>query len=269
MKIMSNIFKKFSRVKWTFLQPLVIQPKNKSIPVSDLFIWRKGINWETFFELTDMVGMYDEVSFNSMSRSVEIVIFDSSGNEINRNTIPAPLYRRESINISEMVPESKGEYGTFCVLHQSSPKHIISLKGNLSERGYVSYRYLQSILRGYVHGNLNAICKTADGNFQKLGGSSFLRREYRLQYEFIKGLECEVALVNPSKNTKLIELILISTDNGAPVSSCLKSIQSGGCYVFQIKPKLNNLRVVIRSHLVMARPSVFIFNDKKMIVFHG
>lgn len=266
---MFNILKKFSRAKWTVLQPLVIQPKNKSVPVSDLFIWRRGINWETFFELTDMVGMYDEDNFHPLLRSVEIVFFDFNGKEISRNIIPAPLHKRELVNISEMVPEHKGEYGTFCVLHQTSPEHIIGLKGNLSERGYVSYAYMHSILRAYVHGNLNAICKTSNGNFQKLGGSSFLRREYRLQYEIIKDNEYEVALVNSSNSAKSIELILISTDNGFVVNSYFKSIPSGGSYVFHIKPELNGLRVVIRSRLVMARPLVFVFNNRKMTVFHG
>jgi hypothetical protein len=266
---MQNIFKRFSRSKWTVLQPLVIEPKKKNVPVSDLFIWRKGAGWETFFELTDMVGMYDEESCHPLLRSVEIVIFESRGNEINRNIIPTLLHKRQVVNISEMVPDNSGAYGTFCVLHQSSPKKLIDLDGNLSERGYVSYTYMQSILRGYVHGNLNAICKSSDGNFQKLGGSSFLRREYRLQYEFIGDYEYEVVLVNPSNNTKSIELLLISNDNGATLSTLLKSIPSGGCYVFQIKPEKKSLRVVIRSRLVMARPLVFIFNNNTMTVFHG
>lgn len=266
---MQNVLKRISRAKWTVLQPLAIEPNKRGIPVSDLFIWRKGADWETFFELTDMVGMYDEESFHAPPRSAEIVIFDVNGAEINRIIIPTSLHKRLIVNISEKVPEHKGTYGTFCVLHESSPKQVIGLGGHLSERGYVSYTYRQSCLRGYVHGNLNAICKASDRNFQKLGGSSFLSREYRLQYEFNGDHEYEIAFVNPSSNEKLIELILISTDNGATLSRHFNGIPSGGCYVFQIKPKLSSLRVVIQSRLVMARPLVFMFNNNAMTVFHG
>lgn len=251
------------------MQPLAHYPSQGGMPVSDLFVWRKGKDWETHFELTDMVGMYDEGSQSECARHVEVVLFDSQGSEIRRQSIASPLHRRNVLDISALVPDNAGELGTFCVLHGGTPESMVALGSSLSERGYISFRYKQAPLRGYVHGNLNAASRLEDGRIERLAGSGLLEREFRLQHELQPGFEYEIGVVNPSRKAQNIRCDVLSVMDGRVVKTFSVRLPSGGCHAFPVKPDAASLRVVIRSRLVMARPLVFSFKDEKLAVLHG
>ena len=57
---MKDFIKRLKKAPWSFKQPLTKMPKYLGTPVSDLFVWRNSKDWNTFFELTDIAGMFDD-----------------------------------------------------------------------------------------------------------------------------------------------------------------------------------------------------------------
>lgn len=266
---MSKIIDGLTRARWSFMQPLARFPSKYGNPVSDLFVWRKGEDWETYFELTDMVAMYDEGRGKEHSRSVDVVLFNSHGHEIQRQNVSSPIHRRSVLDISALVPTGAGDLGTFCVLHETTPQSMAELGSSLSERGYISFRYKRAPLCAYVHGNLNAASRLPDGRVERLAGSGLLEREFRLQHELRSGFEYEIGVVNPSRKTQAVHCDVLSVAGGHVLKSLSVKLPSGGVHAFPVKPINESLRVVLRSQLVMARPLIFSFRDQKLAVLHG
>jgi len=266
---MKSIVDRLVRAKWSFMQPLAHYPSQAGVPVSDLFVWRKSEDWETYFELTDMTGMYDEGVASENTRAVEVILFDIQGHEVGRERIMSPLHRRSVIDVSALVPSVAGELGTFCVLHDATPESVASIGSSLSERGYISFRYKQAPLRSYVHGNLNAASRLPDGRVERLAGSGLLEREFRLQHELRPGFEYEIGVVNASGKTQTIHCDVLAVVDGRRIETLSVKLPSGGVHAFPVKPHGTSQRIVIRSRLVMARPLVFSFKDDKLAVLHG
>ena len=119
-------------------------------------------------------------------------------------------------------------------------------------------------MRSYVHGNLDA----NDNTLMSLGGSSFLNRRYNLQYLIGPNKDYEIALVNASSSNKRVEFKVESFGGKAQIREniILKSKQA---FVFPIKNLPSYSRLIIKSKMIMARPTVFCFDIDKMDVFHG
>jgi hypothetical protein len=125
-------------------------------------------------------------------------------------------------------------------------------------------------LRAYVHGNLDAISLSADGELQLLGGSSFLRREYSLQHELQPGVVYELGMVNPTSTSQRCIYKLISAHSAKILYVQEVSLPPGGIQLVPVQSdKSESVRLVIQSHLVMARPLVFRIQNLKLDVFHG
>ncbi len=268
---MNKTLDRLLRAQWTFRQPLTNPPAEISAPVSDLFLWRNDGKWETFFELTDMLGMFGDAPSQQTGREVDIVFFDPAGYALRRCRIEAPVNRRSTIRLSEMLAGIVEPMGTFCVLHQETPPSVRTLGCSLAERGYVSYRYDRAPLRNYVHGNLDAVSRTADGAIEMLAGASYRLREYRLQYEMQADRHYEIAVVNASAKKQTISCELVHYPSGVMETLATDSavVTSGGCHVFEIKPEVPSSRLLIKSYLVMARPLVFSQFSGRVDVFHG
>jgi hypothetical protein len=267
---MSAVLNRVARAIWTFRQPLTSLPTLPSTPLSDLFLWRDDDDWQTYFELTDMVGMFGEGAASHSDVSAELIFFDHLGREIGSKTVSAPSCKRKVLSIGELLGAGHPKIGTFCVLHKKTPDGIKALGSSLAERGYVSFRYRQAPLRSYVHGNLDAVAKGPEGKVERLGGASVLWREYRLQYELRRGCRYEIVLVNASpKQQNVVCDLLDSQSNNCLVKSAEADLPSGGCHAFTIIPEQESARVVIKSRLVMARPLVFCFDGDRLDALHG
>jgi hypothetical protein len=267
--IMRDFIVRARRALWTFKQPLTKTPKLLGVPVSDLFVWRNSDVWQTFFELTDMSGLFldhEKVS----ERYATLYFFDNEGVLFFEKRLDLICNQRQTIDLSLFLSNSKCKFGTFCVFHSHTPKVISDLGSFIAERGYVGYRYNDAPLRAYVHGNLDAICLLPDMKRQLLGSSSFLTREYWLQHELSDPAQYEIAMVNPSSRDQLIYCQLQSTRNGDKLETKEIKLRPGGAHVFPIKMgQSETARIIIGSHLVMARPLVYRFNNNRMDVFHG
>lgn len=255
------------RAVWTWRQPLTHLPALSNAPISDLFVWRNSPEWQTFFELIDIPSLFED---DSLPRHVTLVFFDDSGRRISERKVDLQANCRQTLDISSMVGRAQGETGTFAVFHSTTPTGITNLGSFLAERGYVSYRYRDSPLRAYVHGNLDAVARGADGGLQLLGGTSFLRRQYRLQHELQPGVVYELGLVNPTTTAQRCTCKLISVLGGKILGVQVVNVPPRGIQLVPVAADESGpVRLVIQSRLVMARPLVFRIQNLKLDVFHG
>jgi hypothetical protein len=267
-----RVLEKLRRFPWTYKQELTRVPRAPGAPVSDLFFWRSSSEWKTLFELTDMRRLFaEERALDGITADVEIILFDRYGRRLTNQKVKAPYLGRNIVDISALVPESGGAYGTFCVFHQETPPVVAQLGSHLAERGYASFVYRDSPVRGYVHGNLDAIAKRNHKcDTELLGGAGPLIREYRLQHQICPPGYYEVGIVNPNIKPQKVECRVLQISDGEKVLSEAKVIPAGGVHVFKLVPATDQShRIVIRSHLVMARPLIFHITDCSMDVLHG
>lgn len=254
---------------WTLKQPLTQIPELSRVPISDLFIWRNSEDWKTFFELIDIPGLFVDHK-NTSELYVTLFFFDSDGSLFLEERLELVHNQRQTIDLSGFISKSESPVGTFCVFHSYTPEVVIGLGSFITERGYVSYCYKRAPLRAYVHGNLDAIALQPDKSMQLLGTTSFRTREYRLQHELLGSALYEIAVVNPSSRDQRFSCQVFSILNSEILDAQDVQLRPRGSYVFPIQVKQSQIaRIIINSHLVMARPLVFRINNHKMDVFHG
>jgi len=265
---MKSLLKRLRLAGWTYRQSLSRPPRLKGAPVSDLFVWRQGAEWETFFELTDMPGLYAVDDLPAL-RQVLVKIFDSSGRLFAQQRIIAASYKRTILNISRLVVGCSDQIGTFAVFHSHTPKSIRAMGSFLAERGYVSYRYSGAPLRSYVHGNLDALSLKQDEGLDLLGGTSIRQREYRLQHELLASMQYQFVIVNSSNRPKKIIYEIKEVDDAKSQQYFEAFLPPCGCHLFECIPTHTSMRLVIHSSLIMARPIVFRLENAKLDVLHG
>jgi hypothetical protein len=253
---------------WVFRQPLTREPSVPGAPVSDLFLWRSSAEWETFFELTDIFGLFDDAE-GEAARHATFCFFDNEGALFLQKRLELVPRRRQTVSVSALIEGARGGMGTFCVFHSHTPRAVTQLGSYLAERGYVSYRYRGAPLRAYVHGNLDAISLSGDNRMQLLGSGSFLPREYRLQHELDGGSSYEIAVVNPSTRAKRISCRRLSAHDGKTLDVQTVKLQPRASHLFPIRAESTTSRIIIVGRLVMPRPVVFRTSNRAMDVFHG
>jgi hypothetical protein len=257
------------RALWTWRQPLTRCPAQPAVPVSDLFAWRSSSEWQTSFELIDLSSLFVD-NGDTSDLYVTIVFFDQNGRRFLEKRLDLLPYRRQTIDLSALVGKNHGELGTFAVFHSTTPSALTGMGSFVAERGYVSYCYRGAPLRAYVHGNLDAIALGLDGQVELLGASGLMLRQYRLQHEMQGSVLYELAMVNPTSVEQWCACQLVSTRNGKMLETQEINLAPGAVHLasFQID-KLEPVRVVIKSRLIMARPLVFRIQNLKLDVFHG
>jgi hypothetical protein len=251
---------------WKYRQPLTQRPDIPGAIVSDLFFWRNSLKWETFFEIVDLPALFNDEE--NTAGSVSLYFFDASGELFLKKEVQILANCRNTLALSEIIGKMHGEFGTFCVFHSSTPHNISSIGANLSERGYLSYRYRNNPLRSFVHGNLDAIALLPNQTLQLLGGSSLLSRKYNLQHAMSCCRGYELGFVNPTAKKQKILCSMLS-DKGDVLSTEVVNLSPRGCHFFKVKPDNMQQRIVISSRLIMARPLAFQLWDQSIDVFHG
>ena len=265
--LITHLLHKARKFIWVYKQPLTNIPLHLGDPVSDLFVWRKGKDWETYFDLIDIYDVFADDS--SFIRHIVIIFFDANGVQLVKKKIDLIPKKRHTLNLNEMIPSTEHEYGTFCVFHSHTPDIVNNLGSYIAERGYVCFRYKNSPLTSYVHGNLDAVTYDRNKEIQLLSSTSFLTREYRLQYELMDASTYDIAVVNTSDTKQSINCLVINSQ-GDTIKTLHYDVPTKGAAVFNINLEYSgNYRVVIKSKLIMARPLVYCINSLSMNVFHG
>jgi len=142
----------------------------------------------------------------------------------------------------------------------------------VTERGYVSYQFGDSMVRSYVHGNFDAISFSRENSkLECISSTSFFSRDYNLQYSIEFGSEYTFYLTNNSKKSIVANFILYDSLVSSKVIHNEKVfIESKGVKFYRVSmPKSDIGRLVIRSKLIMARPLVFKRTKNKLDCFHG
>ena len=268
-ELMKNFIKRVGRAPWTFKQSLTAVPKDKQTKISDLFVWRHNDDWKTSFELLNIAYLFGEYG----AFQVDIVFFDTNGNVFFEKTIDLLNGDRQTLNISEILENNfkagvVGGFGTFSVFHHNTPEIVIKLNSFVAERGYVSYRYKDSLLVSYVHGNFDAIGKI-DQSYISLGNVSLLTRDYNLQYQLLPGCDYDVALTNSCSKPQKVTIRTFSFNDGKIIGIFHTKINSRAVIVYTLRDLPESCRISIESKMIMARPVVFINKDENMDVFHG
>jgi hypothetical protein len=261
--MISNLLRKVKKAPWVLAQPLTKKPNNPQSVISDLFVWRCHQDWKTYFELLDLASLFGDEG----QHQVDIVFFDSNGENFHQKSIELSGLYRQVLDISKLLSTLKqlpSDYGTFCVLHKKIPNSVLKLQSFIAERGYVSYQYKNAPLRSYVHGNLDAI----DDSLAPLSGSSFLNRQYNLQYLLEMGKAYEIALVNASSKNKKVEFKVIDFNASIWMEKFI-NLKPKQVFILPIKDIPNPSHLIIKNKIIMARPVVFSFDNNKMDVFHG
>jgi len=148
------ISKNVRKLIWSAKQPLTKKPFNSSDIISDLFVWRNSKHWATFFELINIPALFND---ESTSQIADLVFFDVDGKLVGSFVVDVKPNIRTTLDLTDFIDVSYGEYGTFAVFHSETPQMLANFGSHLAERGYVSYCYKGTEVRSYVHGNLDAI----------------------------------------------------------------------------------------------------------------
>lgn len=240
-------------------------PNSANSVTSDLFIWRRDSDWETDFELLDILSLIDPKG-DPPERRVKLVVFDARGTIVADELIDVVPNVRLSLHLRDYVPASAGDFGTFACFHLGVDPGLIPVGTFLAERGYCGYGRRSEGPRSFVHGNLDAVAWSAQG-LELLGTRGLVSSRYQLQLVIEPGALFELAIVNPSRQPIKVEILQNGRDGKesssirlAPRGSCIKSLAGGR--------KFESL-VSLKSKLPMARPVVFFTSGSYFDVFHG
>lgn len=268
---MINLFVRLNKFLHTYRSYLVKQTTVPHAPISDLFVWRSDGDWETYFDLMNIHNIITPLESNDTARTAILFLYNRLGECLCKTHFDLPKIGPRLINVSELVKQySTDDMGTFAVFHMSPTSELaVKLGASITDRGYVSYRYKSGALRRYVHGNLDAVALVNPQSIEYLMSNSFFKKEYRLQVLMERNKRYQVAFVNASSIPQKIQLN--SYDFFQRKSFPVKKFDllPGGSSLIDVTPESNQY-LVIKSHLIMARPLVFEYhNESNVDPYHG
>ena len=263
-----SIAKVGRKIKFGINIPLKVfkKPNYKESVTSDLFPIRNDEIWSTEFEFLNLPGLIQ--GDISGKHKALMVFFDEHGKQLGQEEIEINGVGRKTILLKEMLTLNLKTAQTFTVFHKIE-NNSINLEGSfMAERGYTGYKLSNLPVKGYVHGNLDAI-SFAKNKIQKLGNYGFPKKVYRVQHLLTGPAEYDFIFTNPTKCKKLkIQPFLESHGTKIPLKPLF--IASLGCDLLNVKLQSNqNARISFRSSLYLGRPVVFRKTNNSMDVFHG
>ena len=244
-------------------------PKEEAV-ISDLFVLRVEEGWETYFEYLQFQSLLN-TDENELAKSVHIVFYNQKGLSVGDREVKVKKALKTTLNVNQIAKELGIEKdGLFAVFHPYKESWLKNHNSFLAERGYVGYANKSlGPIKGFVHGNLDAIAKfPSKGKYQLLGNYSFSEKEYSLQHKLTWGNTYELFWVNATgKNQKFsIETCGEKSQKienyNVPPRGTLK-------YVKTVHKKEKEARIIIKSKLYLARPVVFKIMLTSFDVFHG
>ena len=242
---------------------------NKGSIVSDLFILRIENGWETHFEFLQFDSLLNP-SRQISSTNVFFYFYSKDGEYLMKKEISIPEKIKTTININKIASEFElKEDCLFAVFHPQKKYWINGYDSFISERGYIGYSNLKKGgIRGFVHGNHDAIALSKKNKFQLLANYSFFKKQYYLQHLLESKFTYELFLVNPS-SSKQMATITETFDNSLKKTRVI--IPAGGMYKYfkPVDKKKSNSNIIIETKLYLARPVVFKIMSTSFDVFHG
>ena len=249
---------------------LVRRPTRPRTLASDLFPFRRDGGWRTHFELLNVPALIDPDHMASVPYVARFYFFDENGEFFQQWQTENCGISRRTISIGELLEVSAPARGTICCFHEVYLPQLEAKGAFLAERGYAGYsKGAKSMVRGYVHGNLDAIGLDDSGRLSCLGKGFWLRRgEYRLQHRLEGPATYELCIVNSSSVPEAIEVEVLPEDGAArTVTRVVPS--RGSLWTMCELDSGQRARVLVRSKLNLPRPVVFRVEQESFDVFHG
>jgi hypothetical protein len=240
-------------------------PENPNSVTSDLFPIRVDENWSTEFEFLNLPGL---ISGDISTRhTAKLIFFNKNGTQIAEREITIHNEGRKTISLKELLHDEIIGAATFAVFHGQGDKNLEIGKSFIAERGYTGYKLNSMPVKGYVHGNLDAI-SYYQGKIQKLGNFGIQKKIYFFQHLLSGPAEYDFYFTNPTK--KRISISPIIEINESVSSSTRILLSSLGCETLSVKIGSEDTGTVkFKSLLYLGRPIVFRKTANSFDVYHG
>ena len=238
--------------------------------ISDLFVLRVEDGWETIFECLQLETLLNP----SKKGDIQTLIFcfyTKTGQFIKERKVTLQNEIKTTININQLVEDlTIEEDGLFAIFHPQKKYWIRQHDSFLAERGYIGYANSRlGPIKGYVHGNLDAIARSDSLRTDLLlGNYSFFKKEYRLQHSLEPGNNYELYLVNPTLTKQRFNLVQKTNQKEDRIKVDLPPMGLYK-YVKTVDKNEDTTFIIIESKLYLARPVVFKIMPLSFDVFHG
>jgi hypothetical protein len=175
---------------------------------------------------------------------------------------------RRTLKLSELLTDELVSAKTFAVFHPNVANKFDMAGSYLAERGYGGYEYKNLGVKGYVHGNLDAVALTKE-RVKPLGNSGLIPRFYTVQHNLTGPSTYEFVFTNPTaRKIKITPSISHSPNTWSKAESF--QIPSLGTHTYTVDVKATERTYLrFKSRLYLARPVVFRISNNSMDVFHG
>lgn len=243
-------------------------PTEETAVISDLFPIKKGNDWHTEFELLNISGLIMGDNNESKPYVVNFYFFSSTGNLLGSKSITVENIGRKTIKLSELMIGEIKEAATFSVFHPPIYDKTDMAGSYLAERGYSGYEYKNLGVKGYVHGNLDAVA-LSKGKVEPLGNSGLISRYYTVQHCLRGPAKYEFVFTNPtSKKITITPNISLNKTKWKTMEALTMNSLGSKTLTVGIKES-EKAYVRFKSKLYLGRPVVFRISNDSMDVFHG
>jgi len=255
------------------MHPVTLRtPRSWRESVSDAFVWRRDAGFRTRFDLMNLSSFTDPN--RAAKERVLVVLFSANGSEMGRKMFDLEPFQIHPIYLDELLSESEGTYGTFCVFHDRDVRGGgWDFETCLLERSYTSYKNRDECeVWSYVHGCCNSYVLSYDflkNRYSYICEIAPKEQIYRPQLRFDDCTRFEVFFSNPldSVNEIALKVYDIHGDLCEEVSHCLESLS---CQVVSVENgQLAKARIELESHIYMGRPLLFKYYDSHFDVLHS
>ena len=238
--------------------------------ISDLFVLRVEDGWETIFECLQLETLLNPIEKVDL-QTIIFCFYTKTGQFIKERKVTLPKEIKTTININQLVEDlTLKEDGLFAIFHPQKKYWIRQHDSFLAERGYIGYANSRlGAIKGYVHGNLDAIARSDSKRTDLLlGNYSFFKKEYRLQHSLEPGNNYELYLVNPTSTKQRFNLVQKTNQKEDRIIVDLPPMGLFK-YVKTVDKNEDTTFIIIESKLYLARPIVFKIMPSSFDVFHG
>jgi hypothetical protein len=243
-------------------------PTEKNAVISDLFPIKKDNDWHTEFELLNVSGLIMGDNNESKPYVVNFHFFSSTGNLLGSRGVTVENIGRKTIKLSELMIGEIKEAATFSVFHPPIYDKTDMAGSFLAERGYSGYEYKNLGVKGYVHGNLDAVA-LSKGKVEPLGNSGLISRYYTVQHCLRGPAKYEFVFTNPtSKKITITPNISLNKKKWRTMEAFTMNSLGSKAFTIDIKES-EKAYVRFKSKLYLGRPVVFRISNDSMDVFHG
>lgn len=271
---MTDVIVKATKIKrraklFLFINKNLTQtPKENSAVISDLFPIKEGNDWHTEFELLNVSGLITGDNNDSAPYLVDFYFYGCQGNLLGSKRISIENIGRKTIKLIDLLIDELKEAVTFSVFHPPIYGKTDMAGSYLAERGYSGYEYQNLGVKGYVHGNLDAVA-LSKGKVQPLGNSGLIRRYYTVQHCLRGPAKYEFVFTNPtSKKITITPNISLNKTKWKIMEAFTMNSLGSKTFTIDIKES-DKAYVRFKSKLYLGRPVVFRISNDSMDVFHG